>query len=420
MRNSLEEPLTLLALNSMVRAAINEAMPSRYWVTGELSEVRETTAGHCYIELVQRDEISGEIVARARGTIWARIYSLLRPYFLEETGQPFAVGLKVLLQVTVGFHELYGYALDVCNIDPTYTIGEMARRRQMIIKRLTDEGVIDLNKELPFPAVPQRVAVISSPTAAGYGDFCDQLLGNKYGFVFYLHLFPSPMQGNGVEQGIIDALDRIAANIDFWDVVVIIRGGGATSELSCFDTYDLANNCAQFPLPIITGIGHQRDESVLDMVAHARAKTPTAAAELLIHAMLEQDSLVEEMKQRVVAAVHQRLENEQQHVHALLNRLPLSATLFMQNEKMRLQSCLQSLRSSAAMFVREQQHRLDVWQGALDAASPERILSLGYSITRLNGKVVRSLDDVEPGDEIVTTIAGGEFTSVVNDKNKNE
>ncbi|MBQ8694635.1 MAG: exodeoxyribonuclease VII large subunit, partial [Bacteroidaceae bacterium] len=343
----MEEPLTLQGLNSMVRAAVSEALPSRYWVTGELSEVRETTAGHCYIELVQRDEATGEIVAKARGTIWARIYSLLRPCFLEETGQPFAMGLKVLLQVTVGFHELYGYALDVCNIDPTYTVGEMARRRQMIIKQLTDEGVIDLNKELPFPLLPQRIAVISSPTAAGYGDFCDQLLGNRYGFVFYPHLFPSPMQGNGVEQGIIAALDRIAADIDMWDVVIIIRGGGATSELSCFDTYDLANNCAQFPLPIITGIGHQRDESVLDIVAHTRAKTPTAAAELLIHAMLEQSIFVGNMMQGIADAVARRIESEQQRVHSLLNRMPLSAALFMQGQKARMQSYVRLLGSSA-------------------------------------------------------------------------
>ena len=418
--NSIEEPLTLQGLNSMVRAAVSEALPSRYWVTGELSEVRETTAGHCYIELVQRDEATGEIVAKARGTIWARIYSLLRPCFLEETGQPFAMGLKVLLQVTVGFHELYGYALDVCNIDPTYTVGEMARRRQMIIKQLTDEGVIDLNKELPFPLLPQRIAVISSPTAAGYGDFCDQLHGNRYGFVFYPHLFPSPMQGNGVEQGIIAALDRIAADIDMWDVVIIIRGGGATSELSCFDTYDLANNCAQFPLPIITGIGHQRDESVLDIVAHTRAKTPTAAAELLIHAMLEQSVFVGNMMQGIADAVARRMESEQQRVHSLLNRLPLSAALFMQGQKARMQSYVRLLGSSAAMFVKEQQHRFDVWQGILDAAAPERILSLGYSITRINGKAVRSPDDVAPGDEVVTTVAGGEFTSTVEDKKQKQ
>ena len=414
--NSIEEPLTLQGLNSMVRVAINESMPARYWVTGELSEVRETAAGHCYIELVQRDEHSGELVAKARGTIWARIYTLLRPCFLEETGQPFVAGIKVLLQVTVGFHELYGYALDVCNIDPTYTVGEMARRRLAVIKRLTDEGVIDLNKELPFPVLPQRIAVISSPTAAGYGDFCDQLLGNKYGFVFYPRLFPSPMQGSGVEQGIIDALNRVAADIDLWDVVVIIRGGGATSELSCFDTYDLANNCAQFPLPIITGIGHQRDESVLDIVAHTRAKTPTAAAELLIHAMLEQGAFVDSAMQEVMSAARAYIDAERQRVNTLATRLPISATLCLQREKMRLQPVVQQLSSEVRLFLREQNHRLDILKEKVDAASPRHILAMGYSITRVNGKAVRSLGEIAAGDNVVTMVADGEFTSTVTDK----
>lgn len=418
--NSIEEPLTLYALNSMVRAAVNSGMPSRYWVTGELSEVREASNGHCYIELVQRDEATNDIVAKARGTVWSRVYSLLRPYFLEQTGQPFAAGLKVLLQVTVGFHELYGYALDVCDIEPAYTIGDMARQRMLVIKRLTDEGVMDLNKELPFPLLPQRVAVISSSTAAGYGDFCDQLLGNRYGFLFYPCLFPSPMQGSGVEQGIIDALDRIAANMDMWDVVVIIRGGGATSELSCFDAYDLANNCAQFPLPIITGIGHQRDESVLDMVAHTRAKTPTAAAELLIHAMLEQSSFLNGAMQEIVSAARRRMESERQRMNVLAGRLPVSAALAVQQQKMQLQSLAQSLLPAAGMFLKEQQHRLELMKEKVDAASPEHVLAMGYSITRVNGRAVRSTDALMPGDEVVTVVSGGEFTSVVKDKKKTQ
>lgn len=396
MMNDMENPLTLYSLNNLVREAVSAALPARYWVTGELSEVREAVNGHCYIELVQRDEATNELVAKARGTIWARIYSLLRPYFLEQTGHAFAQGLKVLLQVSVNFHELYGYTLDVCDIEPAYTIGDMARKRQLVIKRLTDEGVIGLNKELCFPLLPQRVAVISSSTAAGYGDFCDQLHNNGYGFVFYTKLFPAPMQGNGVEQGIIDALDSIARDLDFWDVVVIIRGGGAVSELSCFDTYELANNCAQFPLPIITGIGHRRDESVLDIVAHTSAKTPTAAAELLVHAMLAQAQWLADVQQGVVAAVRDRVDGEKHRLQSLVQRIPVVTALFMQ----------------------EQHHKLDLNQKYIEASSPERLLALGYSITRVNGKAVRSVDDIAPGDEIITTVAGGEFTSKVIDKNK--
>lgn len=395
MMNDIENPLTLYSLNNLVHEAVSVALPARYWVTGELSEVREAANGHCYIELVQRDEATGTLVAKARGTIWSRVYSLLRPYFLEQTGNHFVQGLKVLLQVSVNFHELYGYTLDVCDIEPAYTIGDMARKRQLVIKRLADEGVIGLNKELQFPLLPQRVAVISSYTAAGYGDFCDQLHNNAYGFVFYTKLFPAPMQGNGVEQGIIGALDCIARNSELWDVVVIIRGGGAVSELSCFDTYELANNCAQFPLPIVTGIGHRRDESVLDIVAHTSAKTPTAAAELLVHAMLAQAQWIATVQQDVVDAVRNRMAGEKHRLQSLVQRLPVATALFMQG----------------------MHHKLDLWQKYMDASSPERILSLGYSITRVNGRAVRSIVDVIPGDDITTTVVGGEFTSKIIDKN---
>lgn len=391
MINSIEKPFTLYSLNNLVRSAISDALPSRYWVTGELSEVRETVAGHCYIELVERDEESQETTAKARGTIWSRTYSLLRPYFLEQTGQPFAAGLKVLLQVSVGFHELYGYTLDVCDIEPAYTIGDIARQRQLIIKRLTDEGVIDLNKELEFPLLPQRIAVISSATAAGYGDFCDQLLNNRYGFVFYPRLFPAPMQGNGAEQGVIAALDRIAEEVDNWDVVVIIRGGGATSELGCFDTYDLANNCAQFPLPVITGIGHLRDESILDIVAHTSAKTPTAAAEFLIHAMLANETMLSEMQNGIATAIAKKVENEKKRIDTLVGQIPVYTALYMQ----------------------AQRHKIDLFQRSIEAASPEHILSLGYSITRLNGKTVRDAALLKPGEEVETTVANGTFTSVI-------
>ena len=391
MMNSIDTPLTLYSLNNLVRNAISDAMPSRYWITGELSEVRETAVGHCYIELVQRDEETQETVAKARGTIWSRIYSLLRPYFLEQTGQPFAAGLKVLLQVTVSFHELYGYTLDVCDIEPAYTIGDIARQRQQIIRRLTEEGVIGLNKELDFPLLPQRIAVISSATAAGYGDFCDQLMNNRYGFVFYPRLFPAPMQGNGAEEGIIAALDAIAQNVDNWDVVVIIRGGGATSELGCFDTYDLANNCAQFPLPIVTGIGHLRDESILDIVAHTSAKTPTAVAELLIHSMLSNEAMITELQEAIATYVVRQMENEKRRVETLVGQIPVLTAMYMQGQR----------------------HKLDLYQERIDAASPEHILSLGYSITRLNGKAVRDAGNLKPGEEVETTVANGTFTSVI-------
>lgn len=386
-------PLTLSALNGLVRSVVEEGLPLRYWVTGELSEVRATSVGHCYIELVERDELTGEMVAKARGTIWPRVYSLLRPYFLEQTGREFSVGLKVLVQVTVKFHELYGFSLDVCDIEPAYTIGDMARQRMLIVKRLTDEGVIDLNKELPFPLLPKRVAVVSSASAAGYGDFCDQLNNNMYGFRFAVSLFAAPMQGNKVEEGIIAALDAIASDAIPWDVVVIIRGGGATSDLSCFDTYDLANNCAQFPIPIITGIGHQRDDTLLDIVAHTRVKTPTAAAEVLIHSMLMQAERVASLQQAISEAATRTLTDERHRLQSLLHRLPNAAMLMLQ----------------------QQHHRLDLYKERLRAYSPDNILAQGYTLTLSRGRIIKSAADLSEGDVIVTRFADGDTISEIID-----
>lgn len=235
----------------------------RIWIQAELSDVRSNTTGHCYLEFVQKDPRSNNLVAKARGMIWNNIYRLLKPYFEETTGQLFTSGIKVLVKVTVQFHELYGYSLTVLDIDPAYTLGDMARRRREILLQLEEEGVLTLNKELEIPVLPQRIAVVSSATAAGYGDFCHQLQHNSGGFFFYTELFPALMQGNQVEESVLAALDRINARINEFDVVVIIRGGGATSDLSGFDTYLLAAACAQFPLPIITGIGHEREDTVL-------------------------------------------------------------------------------------------------------------------------------------------------------------
>ena len=279
------DALSLYDLNVLVRRSLEQCLPDTYWIQAELSDVRTNSTGHCYLEFVQKDARSNSLIAKARGTIWSNVFRLLKPYFEEATGQAFVSGIKVLVQVTVSFHELYGYSLTVQDIDPTYTLGDMARRRKEILKQLEEEGVLLLNKELDIPRLPQRVAVISSSTAAGYGDFCHQLKNNPGGFYFYTELFPALMQGDRVEESVLVALDKINSRLESFDVVVIIRGGGATSDLSGFDTYLLAAACAQFPLPVITGIGHERDDTVLDSVAHTRVKTPTAAAEFLIGCM---------------------------------------------------------------------------------------------------------------------------------------
>ena len=281
--------LSLTELNRNIKQALRDALPETYWVRAETSEVRVNSySGHCYLEFIEKDERTGQVAARARGTIWAQQYAVIRPYFEEETGRPFTSGLKVLVRVAVDFHELYGLSLTVHDIDPSFTVGDLVRRRKEIIRQLQADGVFDLNRSLSLPPRPQRIAVISSATAAGYEDFTDQLLGNEYGFPFYVRLYPALMQGERTEASIIAALDRIYAVREAFDVVVIIRGGGSTADLSSFDSYALAANCAQFPLPIITGIGHERDDTVVDLVAHTRLKTPTAVAAFLIDCMAAQ------------------------------------------------------------------------------------------------------------------------------------
>ena len=252
-----QQALSLHELNGLVKRSICACMPDTYWVQAELSDVRTNYSGHCYLEFIQKDAGGNNLIAKARGTIWSNIFKMLKPYFEQETGQAFTSGIKVLVQVTVEFHELYGYSLTVLDIDPTYTVGDMERKRREILRQLEEEGVIDLNKELDMPMLPQRVAVISSATAAGYGDFCNQLMNNPRGYGFRTELFPAIMQGERVEESVLSALDAIYSRMDEFDVVVIIRGGGATSDLSGFDTYMLAASCAQFPLPIITGIDQE-------------------------------------------------------------------------------------------------------------------------------------------------------------------
>lgn len=428
------QPMSLLELNSLVRRGIRLCLPDEYWVQAELSDVRTNYSGHCYLEFVQKDVRGNMLVAKAHGLIWKNVYAQLRPYFEQETGQMFTSGLKVLVKVTVDFHELYGYSLTVVDIDPTYTLGDMVRRRKEILEQLQREGVLTLNKELDMPELPQRVAVISSATAAGYGDFCNQLLHNVDGFAFFPKLFPAVMQGDKVETSIIAALNRIYDEMDCWDVVVIIRGGGATSDLSGFDTYDLATNCAQFPLPILTGIGHERDDTVIDMVSHTRVKTPTAAAEFLINRMrqsadrleacinffnheipsmmnLQKDRLVRCMS-HIPMSVQARLQREYYCQERVLKRIQSVWNTRFSVEDYRLRM---ERRISMAFRAKIQSeiHRLDLMEQQAKSASPERLLRKGYSITLKDGKAVTDVAALSPGDEVITRVSNGIFKSKV-------
>ena len=409
--------ISLFELNRLVRESIELSMPDEYWVEAELSECRESR-GHCYMELIQKDELSATPVAKASAKCWANMWLTIRPYFERTTGQQLHAGMKVLLKVYPQFHEAYGFSWIVSDIDPTYTLGDMARKRQEIIQKLKSEGVFDLQKELQLPMFCQRIAVISSQTAAGYGDFYNQLADNPYGFKFETQLFPAIMQGEGVEQSIINALENIynyqlsTINCQF-DCVAIIRGGGATSDMSGFDTLALAENVANFPIPIITGIGHDRDESILDMVSHTRVKTPTAAAAFLISHLKEVLDIIDNSQDLITRYAQQKLSTLNSQLSTLSESIPRLFSLV----KTRQESKIDSLWIKIPMLLERKltgdTHRLQLIEERLKALDPTLLLARGYSITTYNGRAVRDASQLPPGTEIETRLARGTVHSIV-------
>ena len=427
--------LSLYELNSLVRDVISMSLPDSYWVEAELSEAREGYGGHCYMELIEKDEHSNTPIAKAHASCWRTRWMLLKPQFERVTGQRIHAGMKVLLKVHAQFHENYGFSWIVDDIDPTYTMGDMARKRMEIIQTLKEEGVFDLQKELKLPMFCQRIAVISSATAAGYGDFCNQLADNGYGLQFTTALFAATMQGEGVEQSVISALNRINEEWENWDCVVIIRGGGATSDLSGFDTLALAENVANFPLPIITGIGHERDESVLDMISFQRVKTPTAAAAFLVDHLTEVCARIEDAKEAIVNYVKRRLQVERMKFERLSTQIPTLFSLVKVRQSNRLDQLLNRLKVKAERIPADGLHRLEMLEARLKepvarklerelhridmlsqraiAQDPERLLSRGYSITLKDGKSIKDASQLKAGDEIETRFAKGVAKAVV-------
>ena len=404
---------TLFELNSHVHQVLNNAFPDEYWVQAELSDVRINPAGHCYVEFVQKDSRNHTLVAKARGTVWGNVFRLLRPYFERETGQPFVAGIKVLVKTRVEFHELYGYSLTIVDIDPSYTVGDMVRRRREILRQLEEEGVINLNKELNLPIVPQRIAVISSSCAAGYDDFCNQLRNNPYGLHFSPVLFPAVMQGDKVEESILDALELIQNRLDEFDVVVIIRGGGAVSDLAGFDTYLLAAACAQFPLPIITGIGHERDDTVLDMVANTRVKTPTAAAQFLIGRVYDAALKLEELADTLRNHVVTKLEMQKRHLAEITRQLPHLVALRYMHEKNHQDRLWQRTMSALTLVMESRKSQLQLMQQRTKSCDIEHILSKGFSLVLKEGRVVTDAMDLRQGDAVHIRMAKGTIVSEV-------
>jgi len=415
-----ENILSLLELNNLVRRGIEACLPDTYWIQAEISDVRSNTSGHCYLEFIQKDERTSSLIAKARGVIWSNVFHVLRPYFEETTGETFHSGLKVLVEVEVTFHELYGYSLTVQNIDPTYTLGDMVKRRTDILKQLEEEGVLTLNKELELPLLTQRIAVISSATAAGYGDFCDQLKGNSWGISFYTELFPAIMQGEQVERTILNALDAILARKKDFDVVVIIRGGGATSDLSGFDTYLLAASCAQFPMPIITGIGHERDDTVLDVVANTRVKTPTAAAEFLVNRMMNVIGRLNDLSFQLKTSVVQKLQMETERLNRLIARLPSNVNLSIANESFKVKDLYNRLKLSTNLYLKDQQYLLRSISLEIKSISPYEILKKGYALLSQNGVIISSIKDIEEDSDIIIKMYDGESKAHIEKKTEYE
>ena len=400
--------LTLTELNHLVEENIREGFPETYWVMAETSDVKPNySSGHCYLEFIEKSAHTSAITAKARGYIWNATFKMLKPYFEEVTGQQFTSGLKVLVRVSIDFHPVYGYGLNVCDIDPAYTLGDMQLRRKEIITRLEEDGVFTLNKELSLPLNPQRIAVITSASAAGYGDFMEHLNGNAAGFVFYTKLFPAVMQGEQTENSVLAALEKIYAHSDLFDAVVIIRGGGATSDLMAFDSYLLAAACAQFPLPVISGIGHERDDTVVDLVAYHRAKTPTAASDFLIQCVSESYNHFLNVEGSLKLEASEMLKNVNFDLKSLTNNLRIKSLSMIEKQSSDLDFYRLKLKNAVSAFTTAKQYQLSEKESFVKLMSPEFILAKGYSITRVGGKVIKSPEEVSPGDEIETTLADG-------------
>ena len=426
--------VTLFELNNLVREVISSTLSEEYWVEAEISEVHEVR-GHCYMELIQKELFSNTPVAKASAKCWKNKWSLLREKFAKVTREGLKPGMKVLLKVYADFHEAYGFSWIVTDINPEFTMGDMARKRQEIIDTLKREGVFELQKELVLPQFAQRIAVISSENAAGYGDFCHQLADNPQQLKFYTRLFPAVMQGEGVEESVIGALNSINENIEKFDAVVIIRGGGATSDLSGFDTLRLAENVANFPIPIITGIGHDRDESIVDMVAHTKVKTPTAAAALLIDHLNHVLERLLDAQAELIAAVRHRSELEQARLVRMSEKIPVHFSLVKTRQEQRIERHLANITASLNDKLSREHHRLSLiesqfgptllqqltrekyrlqlLQQRLEALNPQRLLQRGYSITLCKGKVVKNARQLKAGDEIETKLANGKITSII-------
>ncbi|MCX7987289.1 MAG: exodeoxyribonuclease VII large subunit [Bacteroidales bacterium] len=456
-----KEVLSLYELTTLVREVISYSFDDTYWIKAEIVRVNENASGHCYLELVEKSEHTDTIIAQCRAIIWRNIYSTIAAHFRNVTHRELETGMKILFRARVEFHQIYGFSLHITEIDPHFTLGEMVARKMQIIEQLKREGIFDMNRSLTFPLVPQRIAIISSKTAAGYNDFIRHLEENSLGYKFRIHLYQATMQGEKAEQSIIKALEKIFDKVDHYDVVVIIRGGGSQVDLSCFDNYQLASHIAQFPIPVLTGIGHEQDESIVDLIAYRALKTPTAVADFLIEVtmafenqlddyfsivfqnlsqnLFEQKKYLDEVSRKVPYHLQQLLLKHTHQIQVLHSTvLEHSQKLIMQEDsKIRMvvlnvnyavqrnihfrsqqvQTYLYQSLSEARQRLLQQQNRLDFLHTKAELSNPAHILNKGYSITLFEGKPLLKANDVDDNAIIETLLYDGKLTSKVIKKN---
>lgn len=404
---------TLSSLNQIIKNALHHGVPSQLWLRAEIHGITNHATGHCYLELIEKEENSDNIIAKSRATIWARTYAPLREKFLAATNAQLTVGIKILVLVSVEIHELYGFSLNIKDIDPTYTLGDLQRRRLEIINKLRATGLMERNKQIAIPPIPQQIAVISSATAAGYKDFQDQLLHNPYGFAYNTTLYAATMQGTQTEASILNALNQIYESKIAYHIIVIIRGGGASSDLQAFDSENLAIACAKSSIAIISGIGHTKDQSILDMVAHTSVKTPTAAAEFIINITLDTAMNLQLLGDSLQRATLRQLGESDERLQRIGMRLMSNCKQLLMRQQMRHEIVQEKLTSSTTRRIEKERRTLELFTTSLRLLDPHTILKKGYTMSIIDGHVASSVSQLTSGSRLTTIFADGTATSEI-------
>ncbi|MEQ9286636.1 MAG: exodeoxyribonuclease VII large subunit [Cyclobacteriaceae bacterium] len=401
----------LLEFNQHIKSILEKNLEKSYWIVAEIGEMNVNQKGHCYMELVEKKD--NYIVAKNRATIWSYTFANLDNWFAGVTGTHLKAGMKVLVNAAVQYHEVYGFSLNIKDIDANFTIGERERKKQETINQLEAEGIIDMNKSIALPLVPQNIAVISSETAAGFGDFMHQLENNPYGYKVHAQLFHSIMQGDNAVESIVQSLHKIYEQEETFDLVILIRGGGAKTDLDCFDDYNLCSHLAQFPLPVVTGIGHERDNTIADLVANTRMKTPTAVAEFIIGGFIDFDSKIDGLSEQILSRSREVLQTNGEYLSNMVHQLKLLSQRHLYENASKLNRLEEALKLYPFQFIKNQRNHLNFLEKSMAAADPQKILERGFTMTKVNGQPISKTNKPKAGDKVETTHKSGKFESIV-------